>query len=185
MKKLVLILIAVFSLVSIANSQNIFVKHDKVVNVGVGMIKNLHVGKNNNGSDFIPHITTSFEYCIADSLFDEKSSIGVGGYFGYATYKKEHTGTAHNQSSVNTRSFIFGGRGTIHYQFINRLDTYAGLVIGYNKVIDNREMSRSSVKARGWSLFVGAKYYIINNVAITCELGYGISVLDLGVTLKF
>ena len=145
------------------NAQDAFAKGDKVIQAGIG------VGSTLSGYGGAIPINASFEMCIKDNLFDEKSSIGVGGYFAFASYR-----------SVN---FFFPGvRGAFHYQFIDKLDTYAGLMMGI----------RHWRWADHWSytdfiipFFAGARYYFTDNIGAFAELGYGIAAFQFGVSFKF
>ena len=145
-----------------ANAQNEFVKGDKVVNLGIGL------GNTFSGYSSMIPISGSFEVCIKDNLFDDKSSLGVGGYFGFA--------------SKDGWTFLYPGvRGALHYQFVDKLDTYAGLMLGMR-----------FWSGHGWSyndfiipFFIGGRYYFSNNLAGFAELGHGIAYLQLGVSLKF
>lgn len=37
----------------------------------------------------IPPLSASFEYCVKDNLFDENSSLGIGGYLAYSSSKTD------------------------------------------------------------------------------------------------
>ena len=152
------------------NAQDIFVKGDKVVHAGIG------VGSTYTtyGGSAIP-IAASFEMCIKDNLFDDKSSLGVGAYFGFA--------------SKNSWTFIYPGvRGALHYQFVEKLDTYAGLMIGIRHISWGGDKSiyySNSYTDLIIPLFIGARYYFTDNIGGFAELGPGIAWLQLGVAFKF
>lgn len=172
-----------------AQNQDTFVKNDKIVSVGVGLFGH------SLGKLTIPPITAAFEYGVVDNLFKNgNGSIGIGAKGGYyqVGYKNE-TG------SVTSHSGLVGGIATLHYQFIPRLDTYAGLFLGAylggasTKIKENNLGAEVTVPGKnstvnatfGWGLHLGARYYITNQFAINGELGYGYSILNLGVTFKF
>jgi len=159
---------------SASAQKGIFGKDDMAINVGVGL------GTYISDKGFamtIPPISASFEYGVVN-LFDEKGSIGVGGYAGYLLRKS-------NDGDFNVGDFIIGPRGLFHYQFVDKLDTYAGLLIGYDVV----SFSQKDVSLSGSSfysaLFIGARYYFTDKIAVWGELGYGISPLQLGLAYKF
>lgn len=87
---------------------------------------------------------------------------------------------------------IIGGRGTFHYPLVDKLDTYAGILLGYN-ISTSKEFGtvtpgysyHSSNGGVVYAAFVGARYYFQNNFGVLGEFGYGISYLTLGVSLKF
>ena len=149
------------------NAQDVFVKGDKVVNLGIG------VGSTYStyGGSAIP-IAASFEMCIKDNLFDEKSSLGVGAYFGFA--------------SKNSWTFLYPGvRGALHYQFVDKLDTYAGLMIGIRHLSWGGGGYSASYTDLIVPFYIGGRYYFTDNVGAFAELGYGIAYLQLGISFKF
>ena len=77
---------------------------------------------------------------------------------------------------------MLGARGAFHYQFVEKLDTYAGLMLGFDAVMSS---GASATSGLGFSGFLGGRYYIKPKLAIYSELGYGIAYLSAGVALKF
>ena len=113
-------------------------------------------------------------------------ALGVGGYLGYTGAKWENQGWGWNYSSV-----IVGGRAALHYQLIDKLDSYTGLMLGYNVVSSksfgsNGSWGNHSAVGSGitYSWFLGGRYYFTDNVAGLLELGYGVSFLNIGVSFK-
>jgi hypothetical protein len=169
------------------NAQNVFSKGDNNLNLGIG------IGSTLGGTGYssvIPPLSASYERGIIDDLFDDKSSLGIGAYFGYATNKQEWL-TGGNKYGWDYSYTIIGARGALHYQLIGGLDTYAGLMLGYNVINSSSYGDGGSFTATaagsglGWSLFIGGRYYIKENLGAFAELGYGIAYLQLGVTFKF
>lgn len=182
-KLLVLFAIVILTAISTAAQEPSFVKGDKVVNVGVGLGSNLY-----SGTDYytlIPPISGSIEVGVADEIA-EKGAIGVGGYLGFSSYKYNYGG-----SGWKTSNIILGARGNFHYPFVDKLDTYAGLMMGYSILTNSYFGSYSEEDYSGassglqWSLFIGARYYFKENIAAMAELGYGVSVLNIGIAFKF
>jgi hypothetical protein len=122
--------------------------------------------------------------------------LGVGGYLGYKTLT--------DRTRVTTFSYdwrwtylIMGVRGAWHYNEwhgVSELDVYGGLMLSYNSVTWTdrtdypagfpavRASSASGIALTG---FLGARYYFTDNLAVHLEGGYGIAVLNLGLTYKF
>jgi len=185
MKKLfALMFIAFFALTQMAAQDPIFVKGDKVLNLGIGLGTTLYTGSYYHMT--VPPISASLELGILDGIID-KGSIGVGPYVGFASYKWEYSGWGYKYTNI-----ILGARGNFHYPFIEKLDTYTGLLLGFNVVsssefgdlIPGFDYSASS-SGIAWSWFIGARYYFTDNIAAMVELGYGIAYLNLGVAFKF
>ncbi len=179
-----------FMLVSIfgfgaSAQESTFKVGDKVVNVGLG-IGNVHY----SGSGYktqIPPLSASFEMGVKDGIL-EKGLIGVGGYLGYASYKWTSVWNG-DEYGWKYSNFILGARGTFHYPLIDKLDTYSGLMLGY-EVVSVSEIGVptgwGSANASGfiWSWYAGGRYYFTNKIAGMLELGYGITYLNLGVAIK-
>lgn len=178
------LLIVLCMLAFAGHSQNTFNLGDKVVNLGLGLGSTLYTGS--YYASRVPPVSASFEVGVKDELFDEKSSLGVGGYLGYTGAKWENQGWGWNYSSI-----IVGGRAALHYQLIDNLDSYTGLMLGYNVVSSksfgsNGSWGNYSAVGSGitYSWFLGGRYYFTDNVAGLLELGYGVSYLNIGVAFK-
>lgn len=180
MKKLLMTsLILCFALLQ-ANAQ-IFSEGENVAGLGIGFGGNLYSGYYGTGISRIPALSFSYERCVKDNLWDENSSIGVGGLLGYAS-----ASTSYWKSS----NVIIGARGALHYAFVENLDTYTGLMLGYDIVSfkwkdEAWNIGGASSSGFTWSWFVGARYYFNESFGAFAELGYGIAVLNLGASLKF
>lgn len=173
-----------FGLLS-ANAQ-VVEKGDKILNLSVGFGTALYSGSGYNSS--VPPVSGSLEVVVKDDLFDGKGAVGVGGYLGYAAYKWKYSGYDYGWKYSN---IIIGPRGYLHYNLMDKLDTYAGIMLGYNIVSSNSYGSYAyggnySASSSGviFSGFVGARYYFNDKVAAMAELGSGIAYLNLGVALK-
>ena len=158
-----------------------FSKGDNVVSFGIGF------GGTYLGSYYssTPFFTGYFENCIIDNLFDEKSSIGIGATFGYKSNKYEYYGWGWKNTYM-----LFGARGSFHYALVDKLDTYAGLMIGFRahsyKEIGTAVDKPSSSGGLTSDFYAGARYYFTDSFAAFAELGYSwFSVATIGVSLKF
>ncbi|MDT8400760.1 MAG: hypothetical protein RQ743_03615 [Bacteroidales bacterium] len=185
MKKLLALpLIAFFALTQLSAQDPVFVKGDKVLNLGLGLGTTLYTGSFYKMQ--IPPISASLELGIVDEIID-KGSVGVGPYLGFASYKWEYSGWGYKYSNI-----IIGARGNFHYPFLEKLDTYTGLLVGFN-IVSAKDFGEinpfydysTSSSGLVWSWFVGARYYFTETIAGMVELGYGIAYLNLGVAMKF
>jgi hypothetical protein len=192
MKKLLLsLLVVVFAFTQLLAQESTFKKGDKVVNFGIGLGSTLWTGAGYKMG--IPPISASGEMGIV-SLLNDKATIGVGGYLGYSSHK--YSGTYfifpnYYTDSETYSNFIIGARGAFHYALLDKLDTYAGLILGFD--IESSKYTGTGTRPSSYptggglisSEFVGARYYFSNSFAVMGELGYGITYLNLGVALKF
>ncbi len=182
MKKLSLLVIAIFS-VSMMQAQTPFAKYDQVVNAGLGL------GTYGvRGNITVPPLSVSYDYGIEDNLFNEKSLLSVGGYVGYYANKTIFINPRSGEYGSKFSNFLLGARGAVHYNFVEKLDTYGGLMLGYNiaSVSYYGNYGDLSVSVGGFisSVFLGARYYFADNIAGFVELGYGLSALEIGVAFK-
>ncbi|MFV0536308.1 MAG: outer membrane beta-barrel protein [Dysgonomonas sp.] len=182
MKKKLLVLACLLVNITLVSAQDIFKQGDKVLNIGIGFGNTLYTGS--GYSTKIPPISASLDVCIKDNLFDEKSSLGVGGFIGYASSEYKIFDYKHKYSD-----FILGARGTLNYQFVEKLDTYAGLALGYDIVSASSSGTYAdySASASGltFGIFAGARYYFTDQLAGMVELGYDIAVAKIGIAYKF
>lgn len=187
MKKLLLsLLVVVFAFTQLHAQESTFKKGDKVINLGIGLGSTLYTGTGYKMG--IPPISGSLEIGIVN-LLNDKASIGVGGYVVYSSHKYSYSYFIYTDAWTYS-NFIIGARGAFHYALVNKLDTYAGLILGFNIASakwtgTGTETTHSSSGGLVSSEFIGARYFISNNFAVMAELGYGITYLNLGIALKF
>ncbi len=177
------LLLVMFLAFSLKAQNTTFTKGDKVLNLGIGFGSTLYSGA--NYTNRIPPVSASLEVGIKDELFDKNSSLGIGGYLGYTGAKWDYMNYGWSYSSI-----IVGARGSLHYQFVDKLDTYTGLMLGYNVVSSKSHGSiGSSTNAVGsglaYSWILGGRYYFNDKIAAMMELGYGIAYMNLGIAFKF
>lgn len=181
------LLLAAFILLGVpsAYSQQPLAKGEKVLNLGLGLGSALYTGS--YYSSTVPPLSASLEVVMDDKLFDGKGAWGLGGYLGYAGAKYKYAGYDYGWKYSN---IILGPRGYLHYNLVEKLDTYVGAMLGYNIVSSTWYGSGSSVgSATGSGLlfsgFLGARYFFNDNVAAMAELGSGIAYLNIGIAFKF
>jgi hypothetical protein len=144
------------------------------LNVGVGLGTTLGLGGG------LP-ISAALDYGINDN-------ISVGGYVGFVSQSEDVGFLTTKQTNI-----IIGARGAYHLDLIDNVDTYGGLLLGYNivsaEVTSNNPIFPAGVAAGGsavaFSGFIGGRYHFTDNIGAFAELGYGIAYLQLGLTYKF
>jgi hypothetical protein len=183
MKKISLsIFVAIMIIAQVSAQEPTFSKGDKVLNLGVGFGTALYVGTYYKMQ--VPPVSASFEYGIKDGIL-EKGSVGVGGYLGFASYKWEYSGWGWKYSNI-----IIAARGTFHYPLVEKLDTYVGVLLGYD-IVSSKEFGTpvgydysATSSGLAYSGFIGGRYYFKEKFGVMAELGYGITYLNIGVALK-
>lgn len=187
MKKLITFtMLALFSLPFMRAQESMFNLGDKIVNIGVG-IGSLY-GGGLYGSTTVPPISVSFEKAFKDEIL-EKGVIGIGGYVGYTAYKWHYVFSTYDYGWKYT-NIVIGARGSFHYPVLDNLDTYAGVLLGYNIVTSKAfgtagtydySPDKGSIAFAG---YVGGRYYFSEKFAAFAELGYGIAYLTLGLGIR-
>ena len=187
MKRSILLIVLALS-TTLLFSQS-FKKGDQAINVGIGLGNTGSFGAGYKG--FVPSIQGSYEYGIVEVPMGAELTgvVSVGGYLGWATYK--YAWSYWDNISYVYNTFVFGARGNYHFIFHDKLDTYAGIWLGY-RLVNGKWKGDGQVPAN-WSAtssnitggaYVGARWFFKPNFAAYAELGYLISVLNLGVTFK-
>ena len=176
-KKVFLAVLAIVGSISIANAQEVFHKGTTAINAGIGL-----------GSYYsslsIPPLSVSLDYGVADNLINgNNGSISVGGFVGYAA--SSFSGWTADKVTVSYAAL--GARGAFHYQFAPKLDTYAGLMLGYHIASYSSNINGyPGISGSGIDLGVllGARYFFTDRVGMFTELGYSVPYWNLGVTFK-
>lgn len=187
MKKLCFIIVAFFLVVSYSSAQEqSFAQDNNVVSLGVGFGGNLYNLSGYSGVSRIPLISLGYERCIIGNLFNDKSSLGVGAIIDYTSAKYNGSyGWGWKSSST-----IIGAKGALHYAFVDKLDTYAGLILGYNIYSwkwtgDYTTGGSSGSGGFDWTFYLGARYYFTDAIGVFAEVGAGYTLLKAGLAFKF
>lgn len=152
------------------------VKGQKFLNAGIGLGT---FGFSGTGG--LP-LTASFEVGVTDQ-------ISAGGFAGMVRTKF--------LSNYKYRYYIVGARGSYHFNELlkvtnPKLDVYGGASLyyrGYSLKYEYHDNDNNKVKTSGGDIGIAmhaaARYMFSEKVGGYAELGYGISPLQLGVSLKF
>ena len=157
------------------------------VNAGIGL------GPNGGYSMGIPPISASVDVKLP---LDFPITVGAIGTFGTWKYSTSIPAISNSNTNVTYTNLGIGARGMYHFNFIQNLDTYAGLTLGY--VIQTVKATygtyydttpRTGYSGSSfflWGLNIGARYFFTDMVGAYLELGYsGLQYGGLGVTVKF
>jgi len=162
-----------------------FEKGDKVINLGIGFGGNRY-NIYTSGVTKTPFLSASLDVGVLDGILD-KGSVGIGGFAAYKGYSYE-SGYGYGFKETN---IIVGARGTFHYPLIDKLDTYVGLLVGFNintwKETGNWYGVDYSSGDGGFysSGFIGGRYYFTDRFAVVMELGSGyLSLANIGIAIK-
>jgi hypothetical protein len=159
----------------IGQKENIvFNKGDKVLNAGLGFgaeFKRSYFSQTNR----IPPIIASYEMGVKDELFDKNSTLGIGAIGGF-------TREWNKKYDYGYTYFFIGLKGSIHYQLIENLDTYGGLILGLEFFGVNSSQSNELTQ----SFLLGGRYYLSDNLGTFLEFGVGMLTYgNIGIAVKF
>jgi hypothetical protein len=184
MKKFLLIISVIILSFSLLSAQKpSFKKRQNVINIGMGMGTNLYSGVYYNS--VFPPVCASFETGIREHIL-ERGVLGIGAFASYSSYRFRFS-----NNGWKTNDFIIGARGNFHYPFIEKLDTYTGLMAGYGILsytfFGDYTAEDYTGRSNGlrWSWFLGARYYYMEDMAFFAEIGYGICYLNAGISFRF
>jgi hypothetical protein len=128
--------------------------------------------------------------------------ISVGGFFDYsaAKYSYGSLGGFFGNSLDGRLTILFvGARASYHFNKLlnmdnNKVDLYGGAALGFRSVswkYDDEDLNNNSLFSDPYSsgilfgIHAGARYMFSENIGGFAELGYGVSVLKLGLAVKF
>ena len=187
MKSKALLLAILFAFGFLCSNAQEVKKGNTILNLGIGAGSGLGYGSGYKTT--MPAVSASLEFIVKDDLFSGKGAIGVGGYAGYSAGKSEYNygGGTYGWKYSN---LVIGARGNLHYSFLEKLDTYAGVMLGYWISSSSEYGTIQTGYDAGswggfiWSGFIGGRYFFSDKFAGMLELGSGISYLNIGIALK-
>jgi hypothetical protein len=173
--------IALFLSVNISSQAQVFNKGDKALNIGIGLGSVYGLSGFNSS---VPPLSASFEVGVSDKVGIGR--FGVGGIFGYSSFKYN---SGFSTSNFSSSHILIGGRGLYHFDLdVEKLDLYGGIMIGYNIVSYSDSFGTSGLFSGSGvvgGIFGGARYMFSEKFGAFGELGYSIAWLNIGITAKF
>lgn len=162
-----------------------FQKGTNIVSAGVGLGSSI---LSYSGASQSPAFSVQYERGVWD--IGGPGVISLGGYAGFKGYS--FSGPDYSEKWHYT---VLGIRSAYHYNGLNvdKLDVYGGVMLSYNilsySVSDNSGYSVSGTgtygNAAAFSIYVGARYFFSDHIAVLAELGYGVAYLNVGLAAKF
>ena len=181
MKSLLSLVFGCFSLIQGLAQDPTFEKGDKVFNLGLGFGSSYYTG-----SDYktqIPLLSAGFGICVKDGVINN-GSIGIDVLLGFSKHQAGDSYGGYKYTDI-----LVGSRGTLHYPLVDKLDTYTGMMLGFNfsnsETYGNFAIDYPTYEGPVFSWFVGGRYYFSEKFAAMAEVGVGLVYLNLGGTFKF
>ncbi len=150
-----------------------------VIGFGLGLVNNLDYP--NGGSTLMP-LTVSYERGL--NVAAGPGTIGVGGVFSYSHYKW-------GEGDYKWTVMYIAAKGAYHVDLAKneKLDTYAGLTLGYARTKVNWDSYYAGDASEGevkLGVLAGARYFFTPNVGAHLELESGpMSHITIGLNYKF
>lgn len=165
------------------------------VNLGVGFGYSIRYYSGVYGnSSATPVLSASFEHGMSTL---GPGTLGVGAVLSYQGAKWDYTDGYGDQYHETWKTLFFGVRGTWHPDFLvtDKYDIYGGVQLGYyhygysytatGPYVSGYNYSNPRNSTVGFGAFVGGRYYFTDNIGAFGEIGYDISYLKIGLSLKF
>jgi hypothetical protein len=184
---LILATLLVFSLTN-TTAQTIFKKGDVEFASGIGLLSTF---AKDDAQMMMPPLSARLGLRLA-------SNFSLSGYAAYSAYKAKNIALPNGSfKDVESEMFIAGLRAAVHANRMENWDIYGGAMLGYNMPTvrqtisdektaggDGPTFSRPAENKMTYSAFVGASYFPIKNLGMFAELGYGISLFNMGIQWK-
>jgi len=188
MKKKIIIFITLFIFsISVSNAQYLL-KGTNVISGGIGIGSAIGTFSHSSQS---PGLNVQYERGVWD--VPGPGVVSLGGYLGSKRYRYKN-----NIYTENWHYTVIGVTSAYHYndlkrfnnKFLDKLDVYGGILLSWNILNYSNnypsnyyhEDYKSNIEA---SLYVGGRYFFNDNFAVYTELGFGVSVLNIGASFKF
>jgi hypothetical protein len=185
-----------------ADGETCFDEQTHIINVGAGFgSRSYHTLYRGSSSSYLrtPAISLSYEHPFPKKL--GPGFLGIGAYLGF-----QHEYNRYNGSNIVNSNYYYhhtwnhymvAARAAYHWDFLNKknAEVYAGAIVGVRIETHSYESndpgsndpysySQGSVYP-AYTVFGGARWYFVKNIALFGEAGYGISYLTGGFSFKF
>ena len=185
-----LILVAMVILTGMAGFSQSFEKGASAINLGIGFGNTGYSDNYYYGT--YPSVSVSYEYGIAKVPMGSKLNgvVSIGGYTGWSMSNYEENWN--DEYYYRYTTLIMAVRANYHFIFHDRFDPYAGMWLGARihgggwkgngNHPDDWNPAKTSPAA---GAYIGVRWFFSEHVAVYSELGYLISVMNVGLTFKF
>jgi len=159
-------------LFSQSTNAQVYRQGDGILSVGVGFGYSARIG-GVGGLDFggFGPIMVGYESIVSQS---SSGAFGVGGIVGGRF------------GGLLGTTFTVMARGAYHFNVSREFDVYLGLGLGAHiQSVDMGLLGRETNLSFAYGFFLGGRYYLSDAMAIQAELGYGVSIFNIGLAFKF
>ncbi len=161
-------------------------KGDFIMNAGIGL---LPTAASPNMTSVVPPLSLSANYRVS-----KNASVGVFAAFASTSFSSDLPEHKVIPRSSDSQQFMLGVRSSVHYD-INKTSFYGGLMLGYNSVskvtnipviVGNDELTYPTTTNGKviYSAFIGGQQMLTKRLGVYGEVGYGVSIFNLGLSVK-
>lgn len=187
MKRMMILTVLLVLSFSSANAQTIFKKGDIEFAAGMGIFPTF---AKDDAAIVVPPLSARLHIRALPNF-------SLGAYAAYSSSEAHQVGLPGGAvRDVDNEFYLFGLRAAAHTNRLDNWDIYGGAMLGYNVPKVNNTLTKEKSEIEGpvfsrpaeneftYSAFVGATYFPVKNLGLFAEVGYGISILNLGVSVK-
>ncbi|MCB0582553.1 MAG: outer membrane beta-barrel protein [Phaeodactylibacter sp.] len=169
------------------NAQTTFKKGDVELAAGIGVFPTF---AKDDATTVVPPVSARLDVRLAPNF-------SLGAYAAFSSSEARRVGlTEGTIRDISNKFTLIGLRAAAHANRMDNWDIYGGAMLGYNiprvsdsitkekSEIEGPTFSRPAQNEFTYSAFVGASYYPVKNIGLFAEVGYGISIFNLGVSAK-
>jgi hypothetical protein len=182
-----------------------FDENTHIINLGVGFgSRGYHSFFRGAGYAYgrTPAFSLTYEQAFKKKL--GPGYLGIGAYLGFQREYYKYNGSYYKGFTYNTyyynhswNYYMVAARGVYHWDVLNskNAEVYGGVIIGMRFQIHNYETNdpdnldpyayTQSFIYPAYSVFAGARWYFVKNFGLFAEVGYGISYINGGLSIKF
>jgi hypothetical protein len=189
MKKISFILALVIGSLTTMTAQTTFTPGDIEFATGVGL---LSVHAKDGAQSVVPPVSARMQVRLSPNF-------SLGAYAAYTASELNDRvlpdGTTQN---ISNKTFVAGLRSAAHVTSVEKWDFYGGLLLGYSmpNVDETIDGQPKSVEDEGptfrrpaennfmYSAFMGATFYPTKHFGVFGEVGYDVSILTVGLSVK-
>jgi hypothetical protein len=180
MKRFLFLAVVLMATASMSFGQIAYKQGDQVITggLGLGSVAGAY------GDVTIPPISASYE-------MGYNENISIGGLVGISGSEQAYNLGFFGSWKYKYTYIIIGARGAYHYDLMKneKIDTYGGIMIGYNIVSASTEGTALGTYSVGGSYlayggYAGIRYYFSPNLAAYGEIGYGLGIINVGIAYK-
>lgn len=186
-----------------AKNGTCFDENSHLINVGIGFGGGNYYSRNFGGGyvySSSPAFSVTYEQAYPKKL--GPGYLGIGAYAGFRTSHSRYDNYYYQNEKYyyehRWNYFMLTTRGVYHWDVLNskNAEVYGGVLVGfrittYNYTTNSNDPDVGLYKRSDGglypvgSLFAGARWYFVPNVALFGEAGYGVSYITGGVTFKW